>query len=98
MKRNINCLIEVEHSCDSKKTEYTNNSAREEVSNRDAKHVRLTSRRACSGGVNEAKQSCPMGTGLIFMQLFPFLRKLRWPQITGPKGLAGFNLIKDLQV
>ena len=47
LKRILNCLLEVEHSFDSKKTEYTNNSVREEVSNRDAKHVRLTSRWAC---------------------------------------------------
>ena len=77
MKRNINFLIEVEHSCDSKKTEYTNNSAREEVSNRDAKHVRLTSRRACSGGVNEANQSCPMGTGLYFYATVSIFKKTK---------------------
>ena len=47
LKRIIICLIEIEHSCGFKKTEYTNNSVREEVSNRDAKHVRLTSRWAC---------------------------------------------------
>ena len=77
LKRILNCLVKIEHSFGFKKTEYTKNSVREEVSNRDAKHVRLTSRRACSGGVNEAKQSSPQGTGLYFCATVSILKKTK---------------------
>ena len=43
----------------------THNSVKEEVSNRDAKHVRVTSLRHV-GGVNKAKQSSPPRTELYF--------------------------------